>query len=894
MGRYHSAPLVGLMLMVLCAHSLAEWHSLGPGGGGWLWSLAVAPDEKGTIYLGCDVGGIYRSDDFGRSWRIINAGLGNTYVAAIAVDPSNPSVVYAGTHGGVYKSTDKGEHWALKRNGFPPIETWGITAPIAALAVDPSDERHILAGIGEPRRRTLPKTAKTAGIFVSYDGAESWHHIDSPAELASAQVYSIVFSPDRPKLILAATTAGVFRSDDGGRSWESSSLGLPDCPVMEIAADAQPGLFYVTFYDDEAKTGGVAKSTDWGHTWKVIRSAEGRDFQYWRIVTDPRTLGTVYASLRHGKGIFKSTDGGKRWRRITRDDNVRSAWFYRGFTCTALAIDPLRPDRLYYANDMEIYGTTDGGETWEQLCTDLVRPPSPRELALWRGRGVETTCSSSAAVAREYPQLLYFGYWDTGLWRSTDGGRTWAWVTQWMGYGKAAAVVIDPERPWRAWMSFGRNYGPHRIWRTDDYGRDWHLVGYEDTGLPTGAIFCIVLDPTGPTDRRVLYVPVVGKGIYKSEDGGLSWRRVDVNLGENLAFTNMALDPSDPRRLWLGVRYSRKGSKLVPGGVFLSEDGGVHWRRIADIPERPRVFPAPSDPRIVYVAERDYSSVGRGGVYKSADGGKSWRMPVERLDAGIGNLARTYIAAITVDPHDADVVYAASVDEGYDISCGKGVFVSRDGGNAWKAMNEGLTKLNVHNLIVDPNDPRRLYAGTGGNGFFRWGSAPPVKPLPDPPPQSPIRPDIECNTTTGWSTNAEIKEITGFTEQLWWGRGYILIRIDGEPHTLLVRKELQHPLDISSAKLVAIRMRGRNADGTALVIARVNLYDLHGRRLVYEKDIRLPTTWTLAELPLSDWAADKAFNFKAVKSVEFHIWAPYAQAKPCELAIGYIAFRDVR
>lgn len=883
-----AAVVIGACCVGVCQ---ARWESMGPGGGGWLWSLAVAPDEKGTVYLGCDVGGMYRSSDYGRRWKICNEGLWNTYVAAIAVDPANPRVVYAGTHGGVYKSVDGGEHWRLKREGFPAMETWGMTAPVAAVAVSPADSDLVLAGIGEPRRGKLPKTAKTAGIWTSRDGAETWEHVNTPTELASAQIYSILFSPHRPTTVLAAGTAGVFRSDDSGRTWRPSASGLPRGAVMELAADRQAGVFYATFCDEGSRSGGVARSDDWGASWRVVRRAEGRDWQYWRIVSNPKRAGVVYASVRRGPGIFSSADGGRTWERVTRDDNVKSAWFYRGFTCTALAIDPRQPERLYYANDMEIYGTADGGKTWQQLCTDLVREPSGEEPALWRGRGVETTCSSALAVARGYPQLIYLGYWDTGLWRSTDGGRTWAWVTQWMGYGKAAAIVVDPERPWRAWLSFGRNYGPHRIWRTDDYGRDWRLVGYEDTGLPTGAIFCLALDPTSSPDARVLYAPVVGRGVYRSDDGGESWRRVDVDIGENLHFTNIALDPRNPGRMFAGVRYWRKEGRLMPGGVFLSRDGGKHWSRVADIRERPRVFVAPSRPEVVYVAERDYSSVGKGGVYRSTDGGRSWRLMVERLDAGFGNLARTYVGAIAIDTLDPDLVYASSTDEQYDINCGKGVFVSRDGGRTWVAMNEGLSHKRVMNLLVDPNAPRRVYAGTSGNGYFRWGAAPAGGKLPQAP-EVPQAADPLCMTTKGWRCTADgAVRISVREEKLWWGRGYVQMVMGGGQKGISVVKHFPRRVDISGAHIMSLRMRGRNADGTPLVVARVILWDEAGRKLVYEKDIRLPTVWTLAELPLRDWAAEEEFDRKAVGRLELHIWAPYPQAKPCELAVGRISFR---
>lgn len=887
------AALMALALAPVASPVCAAWESLGPGGGGWLWSLAVAPDEHGTIFLGCDVGGVYRSTDYGSTWHIINNGLSQYYVQALAVDPTQPMTVYAGTRGGVCKSTDGGETWELRRAGFPPTETWGISAPVAAVALDPTDPTRLLAGIGEPRTGRLGEGTR-GGIYLSRDAAETWQFVEEPPELARAQVFSVVFAPAAPGLVLAATDAGAYRSEDAGLTWARSSEGLPEARAMEIAADAAPGVFYVTFHDPASRTGGVARSDDGGASWRVVREGENREGDFWRIVTDPTAPGTVYASVRNGSGIHRSTDGGDTWERITRDDNVRSAWFYRGTICTALALDPRDPQRLYYANDMEIYGTADGGETWDQLCTDVVRPASPEQPALWRGRGVETTCSSALAVAPGHPGLLWLGYWDVGLWRSTDGGHSFAWVNQWMGYGKAAAVATDPGRPWRVWLSFGRNYGPHRIWRTDDYGRDWRLVGYEDTGLPQGAVFSLAFDPGGPDDDGILYAPVDRQGVFRSADGGETWERADEQDWGLCAFTRIATVPQVPGRLLLGTRFARDAERTtIPGGVWRSDDAGRTWARVGDLPERPVPVAAPSNPQTLYAGERDFSSIGRGGVYRSDDGGHTWRMMAERLDEGLGNIARTFIAAVQVNPRDESVVYASSVDEGYDLNRGKGIFVSRDGGETWESMNEGLTQLNCHDLLIDPNDPARLYAGTAGNGFFRRGPAPGAAQLP-PAPAAALPPDPLCVDAEGWTCTADrLAEIEAHDDQFWWGRGHVTAHMDTTGHgARLIRRLGEGPqgLDISGARVVSLRIRGLKADGTELCISRMMMYDDEGRRLLYEPDIIVGPTWTRAEVPLRDWEGE-GFNHRAVVRYEFEFWAPYPEGRPYEFSVGGLRFR---
>jgi photosystem II stability/assembly factor-like uncharacterized protein len=882
---------IGLLAVLLCtAGAHAQWESIGPGGGGWLWSAAVAPDDAGTIFIGCDVGGIYRSRDHGGSWRIMNDGLANYYVEALAVDPRNPQTVYAATRGGVHKSTDGGDHWTPMRTGFPPTETWGRTAPVACIAVNPADTRVLLAGVGDPRNPGS-RSGDREGLYVSRDGAESWEFITQPPELAKAQVYAALFHPANPTLAVVATNAGVFRSTDGGATWAAANDGLPVRCCWGVGATAgEPGVVYLTFADTGARTGGVARSDDGARTWRVIFQRPREVWNFWRILADPLHPGTVYAAERASAGIFRTADGGATWECVTREDNVASAWFGRGNNATAFAMDPREPERLYYGNDMDLYATEDGGGSWRQTLTDAVQPATESARATWRGRGLETTCSSAVAVAPGHPSLIYLGYWDTGLWRSTDGGESWSWVTANFGYGKAAAVAIDPTRPWRAWVSFGRNPGPHRIWRTDDYGRDWHLVGYEATGLPAGPVFSLVVDPTSPPDARVLLAPVGGKGVFRSADGGISWQRIDEGIGDILNFTSITMDPSDPQRLFLGVSCTPRDGKFAPGGVFRSLDGGRTWARVGDIRERPRVTVAPSDPRVVYVAERDYSSVGKGGVYRSDDGGDTFRLVAERLDVGIGNLARTYIGPIVVDPRNPMHLFVSSTDEGYDVGCGKGVFESRDGGKTWTPRNLGLGNRNVHNMILDPNDPDRIYAGTGGDGFFRLGTAPQAAELPAPP-ESPAPPDPLCTTLAGWSCTADkLAQITVEDGRFWWGGGSILARMDTSGTGCSLSRRFDTPVDVTRAAMVVLRLRGRNADGTPLCISRMELRDRQGNALTHEADIVPDATWALYELPMDEWRGE-GFDRSAVTGIRFEFWSPAPCLRPYELGVGGIAFR---
>ena len=118
------------------AHAEICWTSIGPGGGGVFTTIAIAPSNSNIVYVGTDVGGIYKSKNGANSWKIKNNGFTNYYVETITVHPTKPETVYAGTHGGVFRSTNGGDNWVSMRNGFPPISGSSFSAPIGAIAIE--------------------------------------------------------------------------------------------------------------------------------------------------------------------------------------------------------------------------------------------------------------------------------------------------------------------------------------------------------------------------------------------------------------------------------------------------------------------------------------------------------------------------------------------------------------------------------------------------------------------------------------------------------------------------------------------------------------------------------------------------------------------------------------
>lgn len=341
------------------------------------------------------------------------------------------------------------------------------------------------------------------------------------------------------------------------------------------------------------------------------------------------------------------------------------------------------------------------------------------------------------AVDPSNPRTLYFGYWDTHAWKSEDGGRTCYRLTNGIhsGYGRMGCVALDPADPDIVYMSVGRNYDQQRIYKSVNGGRQFHVIGHEGTGMPPGGVFSLVIDPDSPPASRTLYAAVTGYGVYKSEDGGLSWREQSHGLPQDSRKPlQLAMDRKNSRRLFLasGAHYHPDTKVRGSGYIARTEDGGVHWQVLKDRIEPQCILIDPFDSRKIYAGNRNFSGVDYPRAFsRSDDGGDTWTsLNQDMFLKGPGSRdgdqgARVYVSCLAGDPARPGTLYAGCTEESYDVSNGRGVFRSTDWGQTWEPFPlTGLANYRIGTLVVDPVNPSRLYVGTGGNGVFRWGPPP--------------------------------------------------------------------------------------------------------------------------------------------------------------------------
>ncbi|MDX2135703.1 MAG: glycosyl hydrolase [Saprospiraceae bacterium] len=318
------------------------------------------------------------------------------------------------------------------------------------------------------------------------------------------------------------------------------------------------------------------------------------------------------------------------------------------------------------------------------------------------------------------PNLYYFGSTGGGVWRTTDGGRTWNNLSDpWFG-GSIGAIEVAPSDPNVLYAGGGEvtvrgnvSYG-FGVWRSTDAGQTWQFAGLPNSRhIPRLRVH--------PNNPDVVYAAVLGdlfkgspeRGVYRSRDGGKSWERI-LFANEDAGAVDLSFDPTNPRILYAATwRVRRNPYSLSSGGdgsaLWKSTDGGDTWVDISRNPGLPQtdtlgiigVAVSAANPQRVFAIVEAKT----GGVFRSDDGGKTWIKTNE--DRNLRQRA-WYYTRIYADPQDADKVYVMNVQ----------YHVSKDGGKTFTAKN--ALHGDHHDFWVAPEDPRRLIIGDDGGAQISY------------------------------------------------------------------------------------------------------------------------------------------------------------------------------
>jgi len=680
-----------------------RWRSIGPFRGGRVLPAVGIPGDRNTYYFGAVGGGVWKTTNAGETWSPTFDGQSIASIGDLAIAPSDPNILYAGTGeadlrsditfgDGVYKSTDAGKTWTHL----------GLR-----------DSRHIGRVVVDPRDANV--------VFVAALG-----HAYGP-------------NPER----------GVFKSKDGGQTWQKVLYKGPDVGAIDLAFEpGNPNVVYAALYNVrrpawstyaplEGQGNGLYKSVDGGSTWKQLTGVGWPAGPVGRIglAVAPSDSRRVYASIDSKPGgLFRSDDAGATWARVGTDSRIIGrAWYFSGIT-----VDPGNADVVYVAN-VSIYRSSDGGKTFTAIKG---APGGDDYHTVW--------------IDPNDPARMVFGS-DQGAGISVDRGQTWTtWYNQ--PTGQMYHVATDNQFPYRVYGA-QQDSGTVAIASRSDYGeitfRDWSPVGAGESGSiapdpsdpdivyggSTGGELFRFSRRTGqsqdispiamrtfggdisrhkyrfswtsplafsPQDSHVLYFG--SQYLLKSVNQGTSWQEASPDLTgatRGVIYT-IAPSPLKAGQIWVGTDT---------GLIHLTRDGGKTWTNVT-----PPGLVEWSKVGIIDASRLDagtaYAAIDRHRlddfapyIFRTHDYGKTWT----KITEGIREPA--FVNVVRADPRTKGLLFA-----GTEL----GAYVSLHDGGHWRSLQRNLPVCSIRDLDIHGDD---LVAATHGRAFWILDDITPLRQM---------------------------------------------------------------------------------------------------------------------------------------------------------------------
>jgi photosystem II stability/assembly factor-like uncharacterized protein len=644
---------------------------------------------------------IERSRNGGATWSRISL-PGGSGVCSLERSESNPEVVLVATSTGLHRTVDGGQTWATLtiprvRTDQCAVDLWRLP-----MVIDPVDPEVLWVG------------TYATGLFKSVDGGLSW----SPRNngLTYFETFEMTVNPFNPNHIFASTQVGGFVSKNGGKNWVYS----PGVGYGQPVFSSRPGRLYVASYSRH-----IFRSDNAGVTW-VALGPVGGTFPAPRIVSlavDPRDPDRLTARTARNQDLttgaetaelWRSADGGATWSRLADvaappryfsfyDDSMTYMESYDMSDVIAYARDV--PGRLFTTGDDGIYRSDDDGQSWRKLAY-------PEAISMLRAEKIEPAPSDSRylyavvsktlygvcvfgpdgsvtyryfflpfrtlAVDPHDPQVAYAG--ERGVYKTVNAGQTWSALPSVLDKLTVISLVAHPERSGVVYAGTLEN----GVFLSEDGGASWRRL--DAFGTVADTVNTVAVSPRNPL---TVYAGTEGFGVQKSGDGGEYFSPLVEGLG-NLDVLSLAVDKQLPDLLFAGTRQ----------GLFKTENGGVFWKP-TDVTDGVVTDISIDDgtrPRRVRI-----TTFG-GGMAVSEDEGETFHPS----NHGLASLDLTSIEA---EPRGGTERLWVT------MKGGDGVAYSDDGGQSWTpAAGEGLGNHNVNDLIVGLGG--RLWVATEGGIFF--------------------------------------------------------------------------------------------------------------------------------------------------------------------------------
>lgn len=679
-----------------------EYRMIGPFRGGRTVGAVGIPTQPNVFFFGHNNGGVWKTDDYGRTWNPIFDDAPTGSVGDLAVSPSNPDIIYVGTGeglhrpdlavgDGMFKTADGGKTW--KHIGLNDVQQ------VSRVIVHPTNPDIVfVAGLGHPYGAN-----KMRGIFRSVDGGTTWQKtLYSNQSTGAVQVE---FDPNNPQILFAdmwehlegpwenakfsGPNSGLYKSMDGGSTWQKITKGLPTIEqglgrIGIAIAPSNSDTMYATV--DARENGGIYGSDDAGESWSLITTDYrlwGRGSDFAEIKVHPDNENKLFVG---NIASYTSDDGGKNWTSLKGapgGDDYHRIW-----------INPLQPDIMLFAADQGAVITVNGGKTWSS----------------WYNQ--PTAQLYHVSTDNQFPYWVYGGQQESGaiaVASRSNGGQISFREFMGVGADEYAYVAPDPKDP-------NIVYGG-RVIKYDKRTGQSQVVAPEV--LRSGKVRFIRTMPLlfHPADDTML---LFGTNIvFKTLDGGQRWEEISPDLTRKQPevptsfadFVNTETERMPQRAIVYALGPSPLDKNIIWAGtddglVHVTTDGGSKWTNVTPSELSPwdkisQIDAGHFDKGTAYIAVNAIRKDDmRPLVYKTHDFGKTW----EKISNGMNPMGP--VNTVREDHTSAGLLFAGTERE---------VYFSVDDGASWQSLRMNMPASSIRDLVIHEND---LVIGTHGRSIW--------------------------------------------------------------------------------------------------------------------------------------------------------------------------------
>jgi len=707
-------------------YRVLRYRYIGPPGNRTSAVVGV-PGNPLVYYIGAASGGIWKSADGGERWEPIFDEQKVQSIGALAIAPSDPNVLWAGTGeafvrsnisigNGVYQSTDAGKTW--KHRGLDN------TGRIGRVVIDPRDPDIVfVAAMGH-----CYGPQEERGVFRTNDGGKTWEHVLFVDE--NTGCFEIAMDPNNPRILFAGMwplviktwgresggpNGGIWKSTDGGESWNRlSGHGLPEPPIGKVGLAIAPSnsdVVYALIETGHPNRGVLWRSDDGGRNWRIAshnRLLNERPHYASRVMVNPADENEVYFAANSQSRTF---NGGYTTETVPWGGDCHDMW-----------ADPKNPDRMMISNDGGAMITLNRGKSWKWVTLPIGQ-------------------MYHVAVDNQFPYYVYGGRQDGSAYKGPSTGSFSRWgvynsLWEETAGGECGFVIPDPVDPDIVW---GGSYNADlqradyktghintvHVWPESIYGSHAAAVKYRFNWT-----FPIHISPH---DHNKVYVG--SQFVHMTGDGGKSWEVISPDLTTNdlskmgpsggLTRDNLAVvygccvfaiaeSPVEEGCIWAGSN---------DGLLHVTRDDGKTWtdvtKNIKNLPDWgtiSNIEPSTYNAGTAYVTVDFHQMNNRDPfVYKTDDYGKTWKS----ISSDLPKSVFSYTHWISEDPVRKGLLYLGTENS---------IYISFNDGGKWHSLQNNLPYAPVHHMVVQ-KDFNDLVVATYGRGFWIMDDISPLQQL---------------------------------------------------------------------------------------------------------------------------------------------------------------------